>query len=105
MRSWDGRTAVVEHDGSCVLILRRTFYPGWVYRIDGGPAQRILKVDGGLHGVPLAGSATSRVEVSYRPSWLASAATVSLAAVGGAVLVLCAAGVTMRRSRSPASAA
>ena len=101
VRSWDGRTAVVEHDGSCVLILRRTFYPGWVYRIDGGPAQPILKVEGGLHGIPLAGSGTHRVAVSYRPAWFASAATVSLAAVGGAVLVLGAAGLGRWRARAP----
>ena len=70
VRSWDGRTAVVEHDGSCVLILRRTFYPGWSYRIDGGPGRPVLKVDGGLHGIPLAGAGTNRVELAYRPTGL-----------------------------------
>src|SRR5262249_47479371 len=29
VRSWDGRGAIVEHDGSCVLILRRSYFPGW----------------------------------------------------------------------------
>jgi hypothetical protein len=88
VQSWDGRTAVVEHDGSCVLILRRTYYPGWSYRIDGGPEHPVLKVDGGLHGVPLAGTGTHRVEVAYRPTGLARAATISLAALGIAVVVL-----------------
>ncbi len=37
---WDSRAATVEHDGSCILILRRTFYPGWFYRVNGGPASR-----------------------------------------------------------------
>jgi hypothetical protein len=100
VRSWDGRTAVVEHDGSCVLILRRTYYPGWSYRIDGGPEHRILKVDGGLHGVPLAGSGTHRVEVTYRPTGLGRAATISLAALGAAVVVLLAR-VGMALARTP----
>jgi uncharacterized membrane protein YfhO len=101
VRSWDGRTAVVEHDGSCVLVLRRTYYPGWSYRIDDGPEHPVLKVDGGLHGVPLAGSGTSRVDVRYRPTGLARAATVSMASLGAALLVLATAGwraVVGRRS-------
>ena len=28
LKSWDGRTAIVDHDGSCYLIVRRTYYPG-----------------------------------------------------------------------------
>jgi hypothetical protein len=92
VRSWDGRAAVVEHDGSCVLVLRRTYYPGWSYRVDGGPEHPVLKVDGGLHGIPLAGSGTHRVEVRYRPTGLRRAATISLAALGAAVVVLVAAG-------------
>ena len=37
VKSWDGNTAIVEHDGPCILILRRAFYPGWVCQVDGGP--------------------------------------------------------------------
>jgi hypothetical protein len=99
--SWDGRTAVVEHDGSCVLIMRRTFYPGWVYRVDGGPEQPVRKVDGGLQGALLTGSGTSRVAMRYRPTGLRTAAILSLAALGAAVLVLCAAGVMTLRARAP----
>ncbi|MGP0068917.1 MAG: hypothetical protein ACLQGP_35620 [Isosphaeraceae bacterium] len=84
---WDGRTASVEHDGSCVLILRRTYYPGWTYRIDGGPERPVFKVDGGLHGIPLVGAGTSRVELRYRPTGLDRAATVSLSALAAALLV------------------
>ena len=70
VQSWDGRTAIVEHDGSCILILRRTYYPGWSYRVDGGPEQPVLKVNGGLHGVPLTGPgpATSSCDIG-RPAW------------------------------------
>jgi hypothetical protein len=94
--SWDGRTAVVDHDGSCVLILRRTHFPGWSYRIDGGPERPVLKVDGGLLGVPLEGSGTRRVEVTYHPSGLRRAATISIAALGMAVLVVGVAGLRRR---------
>ncbi len=96
VRGWDGRTAIVEHDGSCVLILRRTYYPGWSYRIDGGPERPVLKVDGGLHGVPLDGSGTRRVEFAYRPTGLARAARISIAALVLAMLVLGAAAVRGR---------
>jgi hypothetical protein len=99
VQRWDGRIAVVEHDGSCVLVLRRTYYPGWSYRIDGGPERPVLKVDGGLHGVPLTGSGISRVEVRNRPTGLARAATVSLAASGAALLVLATAGWRASRGR------
>jgi hypothetical protein len=85
--SWDRRTAVVEHDGACILILRRTYYPGWTYRVGGGHAERVLKVNGGLQGVPLEGSGTTRVELQYRPPGLAQAAAVSLAALGAALFV------------------
>ncbi len=99
VRSWDGRAAFVEHDGSCILILRRTYYPGWSYRIDGGPEHPVLKVDGGLHGIPLTGSRTSHVEVTYRPTGLARAGMISLAALGAALLVLSAAGWQAIRAR------
>ena len=97
VRSWDGRAAVVEHDGSCVLILRRTYFPGWSYRIGGGPEQPVLKVDGGLQGVPLEGSGTHRVEVAYYPTGLRRAVSISIAALGIAALALGATGLAARR--------
>jgi hypothetical protein len=100
VRSWDGRTAVVEHDGSCVLILRRVFYPGWIYRIDEAPEHPVLKVDGGLQGIPLTGSGTSRVRTAYRPTGLWGASIVSLVALGAAILVLGGTGVLTLRARA-----
>jgi len=88
VQSWNGRTAIVEHDGSCVLILRRTYYPGWVYAVNDGPEQPVLKVNGGLQGVRLVGSGTSRVVLQYRPTGLARATLVSLAALTAAALAL-----------------
>jgi hypothetical protein len=90
--SWNGRTASVEHDGPCILILRRTFYPGWTYQVDGGPERPVLKVSGGLQGVPLLGSGARRVVVRYQPTGLAQAAVVSLVALASALFVLGTAG-------------
>jgi hypothetical protein len=99
VRSWDGKTAIVDHEGPCILILRRTHYPGWFYRVNGGPEQPVLKVDGGIQGVPIAGSGTTRVETHYRPTGLARAAMVTLGALAAAMLVLGAAG--WRALRAP----
>ena len=67
VRSWNDRTAVVDHDGTCYLILRRTFYDGWFYQVNGGAERAVLKVNGGLQGVPLTGTGPSRVTFDYRP--------------------------------------
>jgi len=31
VKAWEDRTLVVEHDGTCYLVVRRTYYPGWFY--------------------------------------------------------------------------
>lgn len=85
IKNWDGKTAVVEHDGACILILRRTFYPGWVYRINHSPPHPVIKVDGGLQGVPLVGSSTSQIELTYRPTGFGAAIAITLAAFGSAI--------------------
>jgi hypothetical protein len=103
IKSWDRLTAVVEHDGACLLVVRQTHYPGWFYRINDGPEHPVLKVEGGLQGVELVGSETSRVHFRYRPTGLRQAATVTLAALSTAVLVLIFAGgrVAWRSRKSP----
>ena len=70
--SYDGRLAVVEHDGPCDLVIRRTYYPGLrqVTRIDGGNPLPVHRADGGLQAVRLDGAGTSRVVLSYRPTGL-----------------------------------
>lgn len=93
VQSYDGETAVVEHDGSCVLVLRRTYYPGWTYSVDGGPEHPVVPVNGGLQGIPLAKSATSRIRLRYRPTGLARALTVSVTALGAAVCLLAVAAI------------
>ena len=99
VQSFDGQTAVVEHDGSCVLIMRRTYYPGWLYSVDGGPEQPVAKVNGGFQGVGLSGSGTSRVRVFYRPRGFRRALVVSLTALSSALCVVAAASFSaVRRS-------
>ncbi len=78
---YDGRKASIEHDGTCVLILQRTYFPGWRYRIDQGDTHPVLKVDGGLQGVLIEGSGITRVELSYHPTGFEQAARISAAAL------------------------
>lgn len=80
---WDGRSGDVEHDGSCLLVLTRTYYPGWTYRLNGGPPQPVIPVDGGLQGIPIPGAGRTRVTVAYRPTGIGAAAAMSLGGIGG----------------------
>src|SRR5262249_28819013 len=70
---WDGYTATVTRDGACMLTVRQTYYPGWHYRIDDGPALPVLRVNGGLQGIWLPGAGTSQVTLLYRPTGLKQA--------------------------------
>jgi hypothetical protein len=88
VRSWNGQRAVVEHDGACILILQRTYYPGWVSRVNDGPEQQVVKVNGGLQGIVLIGSGISQITVRYRPTGLLPAAMVSLISLTLAAVVL-----------------
>jgi hypothetical protein len=86
--SWDGREAVVDHDGTCDLIVRRAYYPGWMARVDGGPEIPVGKIDVGLQGVRLTGAGQSRVEFIYKTTYLNFTTPVSLGALVLALLAL-----------------
>jgi len=66
LATWDGSTATVEHDGSCDLVIARTFDPGWLARIDGGPERPVLPVDGGFQAVRVDGSGVHKVMLRYQ---------------------------------------
>jgi hypothetical protein len=87
VKSWNGTTAVVEHDGPCILILRRAYYPGWSYQLDSASKRPVLKVNCGLQAVPLLGSGTRRITFQYSPTGLPRAAAISLTALASALIV------------------
>jgi hypothetical protein len=86
--SWDGRTAIVEHDGTCHLVIRRTYYPGWTARLNDGASFPVLKADGGLQAVRVPGAGVTRIELAYRPTHWQGALRVSLAAIAAVALLL-----------------
>lgn len=74
---WDGRAGVVEHDGSCFLVLTRAYDRGWTARVGDGPEQPILRVDGGLQAVRIEGTGRTRVSFRFEPPGLRTGAVVS----------------------------
>jgi hypothetical protein len=84
--SWDGREALVEHDGPCDLVISRTFDPGWQARIDGGPEQEVIRVNGGLQAVRLDGAGRTNVTLRYRPPRIIVWVTISM--VSAAILIV-----------------
>lgn len=95
--SWDGSTAMVEHEGSCDLVIARTFDTGWRARIDDGLEQPVLRVDGGFQAVRVDGSGRHRIALRYEPRGFYLLATISLGATGVAGCVVLAR--LVRRSR------
>jgi hypothetical protein len=85
---WDGHSGEVEHDGTCDLVLRRTYYPGWLARVNNGPEHPVYKADGGLQAVHLTGAGVSRVSVRYRPTKLAPATILALASTALALALI-----------------
>jgi hypothetical protein len=75
--SWDGTVATVEHDGTCDLVLARSYYPGWWSRVDDGPEQPVLSADGGFQAVRIPGSGTHRVSLRYMPTRIGLLASIS----------------------------
>ncbi len=86
--SWDGRNAVVEHDGSCDLVINRTYYPGWFASVNDGPERPVSRAEIGVQAVRLDGQGPSRVRFAFRPPGLAAATTIALGACGLACLGL-----------------
>jgi hypothetical protein len=91
--SWDGREAVVEHDGPCDLVINRTYYPGWEASVDDGPPAPVGRAELGVQVVHLGGAGTHKVRFSYRPTTLRAASWMS------AVSLLLAAGVAAAGAR------
>jgi hypothetical protein len=79
--AWDGATATVEHSGTCDLVIARSFDPGWLARVDQGPEQPVLPVDGGFQAVRVQGSGTHRVTLRYEPRRFTLYAAISLVAL------------------------
>ena len=78
----------MDHDGTCDLIFRRTYAPGWTARIDAAPPIPVVPVDGGLQSVRLTGSGRTEVALTYRPPHRTSALVVSLMSLGVALFAL-----------------
>jgi hypothetical protein len=98
LASWDDDTAVVEHDGTAVLVINRMSYPGWTARLDDGPERPVATVDFGLQGVVLPGSGRTKVALRYRPTALGLWASLSALAVAAAPAVLLLARLRRRSS-------
>ncbi len=86
--SWNGSEAVVDHNGTCDMVVRRGYYPGWQFQVNDGPEQPVLQADGGLRAVRLYGAGPSRIRFRYRSAWWLLSAPVSLAAALAALFVL-----------------
>jgi hypothetical protein len=79
--SWDGRAAVVVHDGCCDLVINRTYYPGWFASVDQKPAEPVRRAELGIQAVRLPGKGTSHVSFTYRSTGNTPATRLSLAAI------------------------
>jgi hypothetical protein len=85
VRSWTRTSAVVEHDGACILIMPQANFRGWQSRVTSGPWLPLMSVNGGFQAVFLQGAALSRIELRYAPSGWPIVATASLTATAVAL--------------------
>ena len=67
MVSWDGNRATVEHEGTCDLVIARSFDPGWKARINDGPPSVCCTSTADIRASGIAGSGIDRVVLEYRP--------------------------------------
>lgn len=84
---WDGRSGLVDHDGTCDLVLRRVYYPGWSARVDGVETP-VVPADGGFQSIRIPGAGVSTVTTRYRPTRLYPLVAVSVFAVTLAMVAL-----------------
>jgi hypothetical protein len=72
----------LDHDGSCVLVLDRAWYPGWESRANGtGAWGPISRADGGRQAMVIEGRGPSRVETRYRVTGLGWFAAISIGSI------------------------
>jgi hypothetical protein len=99
VKSWDGFSATIEHDGTCDLVLARAFDPGWLARIDDGPEQPVLPVDDGFQAVRVEGSGTHRISLRYQPRHFVLYALISLTALALLAVTILASMIRLPTSR------
>jgi hypothetical protein len=85
---WDGLSGEIDHDGTCDIVIRRTYAPGWTVRIDNGPELPVGRVNGGLQHVRLSGVGPTRFTVGYKPPRLGFALSVSVALLAAVLSVI-----------------
>jgi hypothetical protein len=100
--SYDGESALVEHDGPCDLVLSCTYYPGWFASVNDGPEQPVARAELGIQCVHLAGRGASRVRLVYRPTSLGWTLPLSLGATGLTLAGLLLGAIPLLRRRQPA---
>lgn len=86
--AWDGGSGTVESDGACIVVLRRTFYPGWTYQVADQPARPVCRVDGGLQALRIPRGGTNRFRVHYKPTGWRTLCGVSITAMAAAIAAL-----------------
>jgi hypothetical protein len=79
--NWSGLAGEVEHDGTCDVVVLRTYAAGWFARLNDGPPIPVNRVDGGLQSIRLTGSGPTRISLEYHTPRLLPAAGISLLAL------------------------
>jgi hypothetical protein len=74
----------VVSQGSAIVLVRTAFAPGWHATVDGRPAD-VLRVDGVIQGVPVAGGRHT-IELTYVDPWIGYGLAGSAPAIAGLAL-------------------